>query len=139
LAKARTPEMEDIAGFRVPAANRNTESRGLWLEQPVQGGDRCVVVSIDGGGPAGGSQHSRSRAVVEDEVEALAGQRVLPELRRNGVELCQRNRVVIAASQCSTSKEREAKCGRSIGSETCKSRNHTNAWRSIRPFPLIHA
>jgi hypothetical protein len=53
LAKARTPEMEDIAGFRVPAANRNTESRGLWLEQPVQGGDRCVVVSIDGGGQQG--------------------------------------------------------------------------------------
>ena len=49
LAKARTPEMEDIAGFRVPAANQNTESRGLWLEQSVEGGDRWVVVSIDGG------------------------------------------------------------------------------------------
>lgn len=40
LAKARTPEMEDIAGFQVPAANQNTESRGLWLEQPAGGGDR---------------------------------------------------------------------------------------------------
>jgi hypothetical protein len=61
LAKARTPEMEGIAGFRVPAADQNTESRGLWLEQPAQGGDRRVVVSIDGG-KQGESQHSRSRA-----------------------------------------------------------------------------
>ena len=88
MARARTPEMEDIAGFRVSAADQNTESRGLWLEQPAGGGDRRFVVSIDLGG---GSQHSRSRAVVEDEFEAPAGHQELAELRRNGVDLCWRN------------------------------------------------
>lgn len=53
MARARTPEVEDIAGFRVSAADQNTESRGLWLEQPAGGGDRRFVVSIDlGGEPA---------------------------------------------------------------------------------------
>ena len=48
MAKARTPEMEDIAGFRVLAADQITESKWLWLEQPAEGGDRRVVISNDG-------------------------------------------------------------------------------------------
>jgi hypothetical protein len=47
--RPETPEMEDIAGFQVPAADQNTEFRGLWVEPPAKGGDRWVVVSIDGG------------------------------------------------------------------------------------------
>jgi hypothetical protein len=39
----------------------------------------------------------------------------------------------------STSKEREANGGRSIGSETCESRNQINAWRSTQPFPRLQA
>jgi|HubBroStandDraft_5_1064220.scaffolds.fasta_scaffold597629_1 hypothetical protein len=45
--------MEDIAGFRVPAADQNTESKGLWLEQPAEGGDRWVVVFQSMGGEQG--------------------------------------------------------------------------------------
>jgi hypothetical protein len=56
------------------------------------------------------------------------------------LSLCQRNRVVICRESVSTSKEREAKYGRSIGSETCESRNHTKCL-AFDPtlFPLIHA